>query len=143
MIKFDDDPNPDDSRRHFETPSLLAYTKSSGGHSDNTTPKGLRILYGHKVSNLSPNIASIELPTISMFKLLLDDSGHPHVADTKEEVRSQLQNLKELGFVEDDTDVIRDFLQCILRCSKRRLELDGDYNDGDTCASILLEVDYS
>jgi hypothetical protein len=146
VIDFDGEPDPGDIGK-FQTPTIMLYVWET----DQAGKRKLRIFYGHEVAEKLAELGATEedsqAGSISLFKLMLDSSNH--LEDVKCQLGRQLQTLKRLGFIEEDSDVFRDFFTCILRRTKSRLVFDYGYKDGDTgkvfprSRSLFLTSTYS
>jgi hypothetical protein len=142
LIDFDGEPDPDANGK-FQTPTTMLYVWETDPAGSEEAPKKRRIFYGHevaeKLAELGAANGNLRAGSISLFKLMLDSSNH--LEDMKYQLRRQLQTLKRLEFIKEDTDVFRDFFTCILRRTKSRLVADYGYEDGDTGRVITLSCD--
>ena len=133
------DGEPEPNRTNNEVPTIVACLIKNARLIKSANAYNYRIRYGYEVTPLRtgnelPEIVALYDPCsfVSMFKFLLDDSEPEHFRSTKEKLRLQLEELKKTGHIKKDTDVIRDFLTCILQHIKKQLVINHGYQDGDT-----------
>ena len=133
LIDFDGEPDPDANGK-FQTPTTMLYVWETDPDGSEEAPKKRRIFYGHEVAEKLAELGAanedLRAGAISLFKLMLDSSNH--LEDMKYQLGRQLQSLKRLEFIKEDSDMFRNFFTCILRRTKSRLVADYGYKDGDT-----------
>lgn len=72
---------------------------------------------------------------LSRFKLMLDES--PHTANVRNTLSETCKTLKKMRLIEEDTDIIADYLeQLFLHTKKRLIESEG-YTDASTVEFVL------
>jgi hypothetical protein len=133
LIDFDGETDPDANGK-FQTPTTMLYVWETDPAGSEEAQKKRRIFYGHEVAGKLAELGAanedLRAGSISLLKLMLDSSNH--LEDMKYQLGRQLQTLKRLEFIKEDSDVFRDFFTCILRRTKSRLVADYGYKDGDT-----------
>ncbi|KAF2993988.1 hypothetical protein E8E13_001711 [Curvularia kusanoi] len=126
----------------LESPSLIG----DGGGSEDldekfVSPIGstVRRLWGYQVQHelCLSDISRDEAQPLTKFKLSLADQAETKTTRAKLQVR--LQELRERGIIEKDTDIFRDFLTDLLGHTKERLQI-LDVLHADTVIQFVLCV---
>jgi hypothetical protein len=72
---------------------------------------------------------------LSRFKLTLDES--PYTANVRNTLSETCKSLKKMRLIEDDTDVIADYLEQLFQHTKKRLIESEGYTDASTVEFVL------
>jgi hypothetical protein len=72
---------------------------------------------------------------LSRFKLMLDES--PHTANLRNTLSETCKNLKKMRLIEEDTDIIADYLEQLFKHTKERLTDSEGYTDASTVEFVL------
>jgi hypothetical protein len=72
---------------------------------------------------------------LSRFKLMLDES--PHTANVRNTLSETCKTLKKMRLIEDDTDIIADYLEQLFQHTKKRLIESEGYTDASTVEFVL------
>lgn len=72
---------------------------------------------------------------LSRFKLMLGES--PHTANVRKTLSETCKTLKKMRLIEEDTDIIADYLEHLFRHTKKRLIESEGYTDASTVEFVL------
>lgn len=132
---FSGEPKPNGTNK--QVPTELLYPRRISEKPSLSIMDNNRIRFGHEVKQIltkceSPATCDLHDQTgvISMMKLQLDKTDYAYEA--KKAVLSKLEELKRLGHINRNEDVLRTFLILILKHTKECLIRDFGYEEGDT-----------
>ncbi|KAJ8110504.1 hypothetical protein OPT61_g6674 [Boeremia exigua] len=140
---IDDYPGePDPTGTNRQVPTLILYPKGDAQVTNSVVAEDMRIRFGHEVTQILNESETDDVcglydqnNVVSMMKLQLDDTEY--ASEAKKGLLSKLEELKRLGHIKENTDVIRDFLSLVLKHTKSRLIRDFGYEDGNTVEIVI------
>jgi hypothetical protein len=132
---------PDKNQASGNVPMIVHYPKDAKATLN--TPKLFGWSIHQRMSDPMDSIYDEQANTIQFSKLWLDDS--PSTKPFRDELKVKIEHLKELGLIQEDDDIARDAVVCLLEAARKCLEDDrliDDHDEFDFTISVPSQWSY-
>jgi hypothetical protein len=138
---YEDDQMPDKNQASGNVPMIVHYPKDAKDAL--VTPKLFGWSIHQRLSDPMDSIYDEQSNTIQFSKLWLDDS--PSTRPFRDELRVKVEHLKELDLIQEDDDICRDAVVCLLEAARECLKNDrliDERDEFDFAISIPFQWSY-